>query len=95
MNFLFCYITALWPALLRNCFELLPLVLFQRMGISQAYLEKWDQKVKRVKEELLLFMRVHLGFLVRTAPQDFVVPLVPLEPLVSAKSEVVRTQRSI
>lgn len=65
------------------------------MGISQAYLEKWDQKVKRVKLDLLLILRDHLGFQARMAHPEFVVHLVLLEPLVSAKTEMIRTLRNI
>lgn len=54
------------------------------MGISQAYLEKWDQKVKKVNQDLLLIRQAHLAFLVNMAHQDSVVHLVLLEPLVSA-----------
>ncbi|KAF2988217.1 hypothetical protein EK904_007200 [Melospiza melodia maxima] len=52
-----------------------------RMGISQACLEKWDQKVKRVKLDLLLILRDRLGFQARMAHLEFLVHLVLLEPL--------------
>lgn len=54
------------------------------MAISQAYLEKWDQKAKKVKWDLPLIRWARLGFQVRTAHQDSVAHLVLLDPLVSA-----------
>lgn len=71
------------------------LVLFQRMAISQAYLEKWDQKAKKVKWDLPLIRWARLGFQVRTAHQDSVAHLVLLDPLVSAWREVTGTHRNV
>lgn len=71
------------------------LVLFQRMAISQAYLEKWDQKAKKVKWDLPLIRWARLGFQVRTAHQDSVAHLVLLDPLVSAWREMMGTHKNV
>lgn len=75
--------------------ELSALFLFQRMAISQAYLEKWDQKAKKVKKDLPLIRQANLGFQASMAHQDSVVHLVPPDPLVSAWRGMTRTHRNI